>query len=803
MKNYLLLIFSLFSTALVAQTLQTDDLTTEKYSRVKVFTDVPGIIRLAQAGVAVDHGEMKKGFWYISDFSETEIGIIREQGMTMEILIDDVKQYYKDQNKPGFLKNEEHPVSTMSIGCTTPPTYPTPANFTLGSMGGFYNYAELMWHMDNLATLFPTLVKAKQPIGAINTINGNPIYWMKISDNPNVDEAEPEVLYNSAHHAREPASVSQLIMYMYYLCENYATNPEVQYLVNNEEMYFIPLVNPDGYKRNETTDPTGGGMWRKNRRNNGGSYGVDINRNYGYQWGYDNIGSSPTGSSESYRGTAAWSEAESQNLRDFTNAHTFKLSLNNHTFGNLLIYSFGYDAAVIAPDFAQFSEYAKHLTTYNKYSYGTAPQTVLYSTNGTIDDWQYGDVSVRPTIFGMTPEAGRSDEGFWPPSTRIVDICKENIWQNLHMAHLALKFAVASDDEPNYIPAASGFFNFKLLRLGMDAPATYTVSIVPIGPEIASVGGPKSFSSLNLLDEVADSIAFTLNPMAVGTTIKYELKVSNGAYTFTDTIVKKFGPPVTVFSSDGNTMTGWTGAGWGLSTSVFHSGTASITESPVGDYNDNATTSISTVSNLNLTDAISAQIVYWTRWEIETNYDYAQVVVSTDGGSTWDPLCGHHTKTGNGYQDFGNPLYDAYKLFWMKEEVSLDNYIGMNVKIGFRLVADNGGTADGFYFDDLKVEKLIPAATGITEAGANGLLVSLPMPNPAGDYTYINYEVPQGETARLSVYNCFGQLITSEEVSAAAKSHRLNTTHLAQGVYYYSLTAGNKTSACQRLSVVR
>ncbi len=797
MKKIALLLFVLMVSTAFSQTLQT-----EKYSRIKIYVDEAGIIQLAKAGLSFDHGEMKKGFWFISDFSASEIAIVKENGFSCDVLIDDVQQFYVDQNIPENQKGLDPSVSTMSIGCSIPPTYPTPSNFTLGSMGGFYTYSEILWHMDNLATLFPTLVKAKQVIG-VNTIEGRPMYWMKISDNPNIDEAEPEVLYNSAHHAREPASVSQLIMYMYYLCENYSTNPEVQYLVNNEEMYFIPLVNPDGYVRNETTNPSGGGMWRKNRRNNGGSYGVDINRNYGYQFAYDNIGSSPFGSSDSYRGTAAYSEAESQNIRDFSNLHTFKLSLNNHTYGNLLIYSFGYDASVIAPDYAQFSEYAKHLTTYNKYSYGTAPQTVLYSTNGTIDDWQYGEQITKPKCFGMTPEAGRSDEGFWPPSTRIVDICKENIWQNLHMAHLALKFAVASDEEPNYIPATTGFFNFKIKRLGMDAPATYTVSIVPIGPEITSIGGPKTFSGLNLLDEALDSIAFTLNPLAIGTVIKYELQVSNGSYTFKDTIVKKFGPPVIEFSSDGNSMTGWTSASWGLSTSIFHSGTASITDSPVGDYTDNQNVSISTISNLDLTDAISAQIVFWSRWEVETNFDYAQVVVSDDGGATWVPLCGHHTKSGNGYQDFGNPLYDAYKFDWMKEEISLDAYVGMNVKIGFKLVTDNGGNADGFYFDDLKVEKLVLATTGINELAENGITLSQSMPNPANDYTYINYSIQSTEKMVLSVYNSLGQLQFSENIDVAGKSYRLNTSKLAQGVYYYNISNGKSSSKSLRLSIVR
>src|SRR5690606_2209606 len=115
-----------------------------------------------------------------------------------------------------------------------------------------------------------------------------------ISDQPDVDQDEPEVLYDALHHAREPASLSQLIFYMWYLLENYGTNDEVTYLVDSTEMYFVPCVNPDGYVYNWNNHPTGGGMWRKNRRVNGnGTFGVDLNRNYGHEWGYNNTGSSP------------------------------------------------------------------------------------------------------------------------------------------------------------------------------------------------------------------------------------------------------------------------------------------------------------------------------------------------------------------------------------------------------------------------------------------------------------------------------------------------------------------------------
>ncbi len=114
--------------------------------------------------------------------------------------------------------------------------------------------------LDSMALLYPNLITVKQAISPINSIQGRPIYYVKISDNPNVDEPEPEVLYTALHHSREPASLSQLIFFMWYLLENHSTDPDVQFLVNNTELYFIPCVNPDGYEYNKTTNP----IWRWN-----------------------------------------------------------------------------------------------------------------------------------------------------------------------------------------------------------------------------------------------------------------------------------------------------------------------------------------------------------------------------------------------------------------------------------------------------------------------------------------------------------------------------------------------------------
>ncbi len=773
----------------------------QKYSRVKVYADKYQTAQLAAMGVAADHGETKRGHWFITDLSADEMNIVKSAGLSFDVLIDDVPLFYLNQNLN--LKTTPEQPSVQSIGCPTPPNYTTPANFALGSMGGFFTLAEIIGHFDNMANLFPSIFKAKTAL-PYQTNENRPVYWMKISDNPNVDETEPEVLYTAIHHAREPASVAQLIMYMYYLLENYNSNAEVQYLVNNSEMFFIPLINPDGYFYNETNSPNGGGMWRKNRRNNGnGTYGVDLNRNYGYNWAYDNQGSSGNPSSDTYRGTAAFSEPETRNIRDFCNTHQFRLTVNYHTYGDLLIYPWGYAASTYTPDSAQFTEYGSHLTTHNRYSYGTPDQTVLYSANGTSDDWMYGDQTSKPKIFAFTPEAGQSDEGFWPPQNRIIDICKENIWQNLHVCHLALKYAEATDNEHNYIPNLSGYFNYKIKRLGMDAPATYTVSIIPVSPQITSVGAPRTYSSLALLQEASDSISFTLaSNTSNGQLIKYILQVDNGLYQKRDTIVKRYGPPVIVFASNGNNMTGWTNGGtWGTTTSTFYSAPSSIADSPTGNYQDNDVTTLTTSSQLNLTNALSAQVTFFATWQIETNFDYAQILASNDNGNTWFPLCGKYTKAGNGYQDPGQPIYDAYQFGWLYEEISLDAYIGQNILLRLQLVSDNGGTATGFFIDDLKVEKIIQTTVGLSETNEPQLL-SQNMPNPADDYTYISYTNVDAGT-QVIIYNSLGELVMSQKIEQGTGNIKLNTTSLLPGVYYYCLQNGANLSAKQKMTVIR
>ncbi|MCH7516305.1 MAG: hypothetical protein IIB08_04130, partial [Bacteroidetes bacterium] len=75
-------------------------------------------------------------------------------------------------------------------------------------------------------------------------------------------------------------------------------------------------------------------VWRKNRRDNGGSFGVDLNRNFGYKWGYDNSGSSPEPTSNTYRGPAPFSEPESQAVSDLAILHNYGTHFNMHAYSD-------------------------------------------------------------------------------------------------------------------------------------------------------------------------------------------------------------------------------------------------------------------------------------------------------------------------------------------------------------------------------------------------------------------------------------------------------------------------------------
>lgn len=299
-----------------------------------------------------------------------------------------------------------------------------------GNFGIFHTYSEALAEMQAIHAEFPNLTTA--PASIATTGEGRFLYAMKVSDNASVDEPEPEVLFDGVHHAREIMTVEMNLSFMRYLCENYETDQVVTKIVNTREVWFVPIVNPDGFVYNETTNPGGGGLWRKNRRNNGGGcFGVDPNRNYPFQW--VGSGSSTDPCNETYRGPSAASEPEIAGLTAFINSRDFVTWQSYHSVAGMVLFPWGYTSAH-TPDDGLLRSIATEMASQNGYQVGQPPE-ILYNVNGGSFDWGYGETSQHTKIFGFTTEIGGS--GFWPDPSERDPLIAENLASNLYLCQIA------------------------------------------------------------------------------------------------------------------------------------------------------------------------------------------------------------------------------------------------------------------------------------------------------------------------------------------------------------------------------
>ncbi|HNY02580.1 MAG TPA: M14 family metallopeptidase, partial [Bacteroidales bacterium] len=599
--------------------------------------------RLAAAGLAVEDGSHNQDGTWTTVLSQRELEILTKEGIRAEVLHPDYPRFISDRNREesGWIERFNHRGTEKS---TLAGNYPVPAHFRMGSMGGYLTLDEVASQLDSMRLLYPGLISVKASAGNASTIEGRPIWYVMISNSPNQVTEKPAILYNALIHAREPMGMQQLIFFMWSLLENYESSAEVKYLVDNLQLFFIPVMNPDGYQYNCASYPFGGGQWRKNRRDNGGGeFGVDLNRNFGYKWGYDNTGSSPDPSQETYRGTGPFSEPETQGIRDFCILNHFSVIQNYHTYSDYNLWPWCYITAD-TPDSTLQTTFSRFITRQNGYLAGH-PGEILYNTNGDALDWQYGEQSAKPKSFSFTSEIGKQSDGFWPSASRILPLAQENMYSNLILAHLALRYAEVSDASPVILSSRQGRFAYSFMRYGLDGPAPYTVTLRPADTsQFLSWGGPKTYSDPAQLVPVVDSVDYTLVPTVTsGDEIRLVYEIDNGLYIYRDTIVKFYGPPLVVFSDSCNSLANWTSAKWNITASKYHSPPSCITDSPSGNYPNNSTSTVNSTA-VDLKGSPVAVINFWTRWRTEQGYDYAQFRLQGNQGP-WIPQPGKFTKT--------------------------------------------------------------------------------------------------------------------------------------------------------------
>ena len=688
---------------------------------VRIDGNLRTLAKLQRLGVDLVERNLPMGrFDLVAD--DGQLAFLKGQGLETTILIEDIAGYYAQRLATGST-----PPAGTGLGSWLQPA------FGQGSMGGYYTFDEVASVLDQISTAYPQFVTPKFSVG--QTIEGRNLWAVKISDQPGVDENEPEVRFDAMHHAREPESMQTALWYLLWLCESHGTDPLATYLVNRRETWILPVINPDGYVYNQSIAPGGGGMWRKNRRDNGGgSMGVDLNRNYPYEWFYDDSGSSSNPNSEIYRGTAASSEPEVTGMVAFMASRDFKTALSLHTYSNLWLAPWGYDQLYPA-NWTAYDEIGSLATEFNGYPHDPA-SLLLYAANGVTFDQDHGTHGTM----AWTPEIGNSSDGFWPPTDRIEPLAEEN---RLALARTALAAGAwlrlashnlmdAGDGDGTFEGGESVLFDLVLRNSGLAPTGPVTVTLTSLSPWAVVTTGPGGAADVSSFTDLHQTQMLDLLPgVPPGTLIEYSLEFTWDGHTFSnpDAFLAGAGAPLAVFDFEGASDQGWAlSAPNDASTGTWErgdpNGTAAQPEddhtaggntcwftgqgAPGGSLGandvDGGTTTLSSPA-FNLSGQTAVELNFWLWYSNSTggspDQDVFLIEGSDDGGSTWTNLATVGPTGANGG--------------WNQHSIPLESHLAMtnNVRLRFKASDTGSGSIVEAALDDLSLVPSDPGGLGM------------------------------------------------------------------------------------------
>ncbi len=730
------------------------------------------------------------------------------------------------------------------------------------SIPGYRNYGQILEYLEDINEEYPEITRLYNignSWGKIYTDEGNDYYedynfdiWaLKLTTFPDSLKNKPAVFYMGAHHAREPLSAEVPLVVLDYLLSEYDDeNDLVMELIDETEIWFAPLVNPDGHKvvldsldvwwRKNIRDNNNNGEFDSNKEYGSGVDGVDLNRNYAFEWQFD-----PRIERATYTGPNPGSEPEVQAMKELmANVH-FVAGITYHTYGEMVLFPYGYAHGCRAPDHLALEDLAKEMAystpRYGRPGYYLPQQSIhLYPARGVTDDYAYGEYG----IFCFTVELATE---FIPSIKEIRQVSQDNIeaamilLERIHKSSLtgiitdgvtgepleAEIFVIGIDDTGSFrhpyksrkqfgryyrillpgeykvVFSSSGYADSDtfMVKITEDKQTELDVSLYPQKADLVSGKVTDFFSNepiekavIELTNHETDYVltdkegVFTLENIYYG---NYELRVSASDYgtlyysleVQEQNVYLLFELYPSFFVDSFDNLDSWETTGeWGLSSMYSYMGDYSLADSPKGKYVAPLISSAKLLYKIDLSTAYNASLTFMAKNDLEENHDfcYVQILSQSQDKSEWINLV---TITG--------------EADWSMYDISLAEYTGQKVYVRFLFKsAKTDNEKNGIYIDDFRIYVSSPELSG-DQSTKELIPLSLQQnyPNPFNVETTISFSLDKQLQVNLYVYNIIGQKIrTLINSDLPAGNHSViwdglddNKNTVGSGIYFYRL----------------
>lgn len=331
---------------------------------------------------------------------------LRSKGIDFYVVTNDLQKWIDEER-------EENPPDTALAG--------RQKHFQIDT---YHTFDAISAYLDSVGSRYASIASV-QSIGT--SFEGNPIKAIKIGS---IGSNKPAMWIDSGIHAREWVAPATSLYIIEQLVTGYDTDPEIKQLVDTFDWYIVPVANPDGYKYTWSNNR----MWRKNRAivSNPFCRGADPNRNFDSAFG--GPGTSADSCSEIFRGSAAFSEAESRAIRDgvLSIGSRLKAFFTLHSYSQLWMTPYGHSRET-PPDYEDQLKALQAAATaiQNKhgqwYRHGTIANTI-YPAAGSSVDWVYEAANVKYSFAVELRDTGR--QGFMLSNTEIIPNAEEN-WEGI------------------------------------------------------------------------------------------------------------------------------------------------------------------------------------------------------------------------------------------------------------------------------------------------------------------------------------------------------------------------------------